>query len=84
MNKREIMIPWTVSAPFEGEIHARLREIGLEYHLRIMYSDKKCLILESPHQDRYLKYVVDPETGKLLDQWLQSVVLRGLRNQHAV
>ena len=75
--------PMSIS-PFKGKIPRALEEIVLEYRLKARYADQKCLILESPIPNRYLKYVVDPGTHEPLDKWLQSVVLRGLRNQYVV
>ncbi|MDO8643032.1 MAG: hypothetical protein Q7R76_05655 [Candidatus Woesearchaeota archaeon] len=84
MAERELIIPGTSISPFRGKIPPALEEMVLEYGLDVIYSDRKCLILQSPISGRYLKYVVHPETHEPLNSRLQSVVLRGLRNQQEV
>lgn len=71
-------------AHFYHPEHRRVMALVDQRGLRIRhdYSDPKCLIMSSPHADRYLKYVVDPQTHEPLDEYLQSVVLRGMKNQH--
>lgn len=69
---------------FKGDIPVALEGIVLEFGLRRIYEDRKCVLFESPVPERYLKYVVHPATHEPLDHKLQKVVLRGLQRQEQV